>query len=194
MSLIHAGKPGVKMRIGPGAGVLVTDDRVLVASDVMPSHNPAADVEWRNLADLTSYRMGTDILLNPPVPPFLFVAFGKKPDIRASLRISVSRDIIEFCGDGAMTIRRRSVFAAYEQLDGVPPATYRTLSGLLHRQARDPMAEDVRDAIAKILDEQGDLARRALSVAKRGPQRNTPEYHALSRLLTARDKLKEASK
>ena len=83
-----------------GAGVLVTDDRVLVASDVMPSHNPAADVEWRNLADLTSYRMGTDILLNPPVPPFLFVAFGKKPDIRASLRISVSRDIIEFCGDG----------------------------------------------------------------------------------------------
>ena len=172
----------------------MTDGRVLVASDVTPSHRIAADVEWHSLADLTSYRMGTDILLSPPAPPFLFVAFGKKPDIRATLRISVSRDIIEFCGDRAMTVRRRPVLTAYEQLDGVPLATYRTLTGLLHRRARDPIAKGIRDAIAKIQGEQGNLAQRALSVAELGPQRNTPEYHALSRLLTARDKLKETRK
>jgi hypothetical protein len=193
-NLAHSRKAGVKMRIGAGSGVLLTNDRVLVASDVTPSRKPAADVEWRSLADLTSYRMGTDILLSPPPPPFLFVAFGKKPDIRATLRTSVSRDIIEFCGDGAMTIRRRHVIAAYDELDGVPLAVYRTLTGLVHRRTRDPMAQGVRAAIAKIIDKQGEMAQRALAVAERGPQRNTPEYHALSRLLTARDKAKGDAK
>jgi hypothetical protein len=182
------------MRIGLGSGVLVTEDRVLVASDVTPSSKPAADVEWRSLADLTSYRIGSDILLSPPAPPFLFVAFGKKPDIRSTLRMSVSNDIIEFCGDRAMTVRRRPVLAAYEELYGVPVGTYRTLTGLVHRRARDPTAQGVNDEIAKMLDKQGNLAQQALSVAERGPQRNTPEYHALSRLLTARDNRKEAHK
>jgi hypothetical protein len=188
ISLRHARKPGATMRIGFGSGVLVTCDRVLVASDVVPLRKPSGNVVWRRLADLTSYRMRTKILLDPPEPPFLFVAFGKKPDIRTSLRLTVSRDVIEFCGEGAMTVRRRPVIAAYERLDGVPAALYRTLTTLTYRSNRDPRQVSARSAIEQLLIKHGEIGRRALDVAMTGPHRYTDEYDALSRLLTAREK------
>jgi hypothetical protein len=188
MSLPHAGKPGATMRIGVGSAVLVTDDRVLVAADVVPTSEPSSDVVWRRLADLTPYRMRINILLDPPQPPFLFVAFGKKPDVRALLRLTVSRDVIEFCGEGAMTVRRRPVMAAYEQLDGIPAALYRTLAALVYGSNRDPRQVTARNAIEKLLIKHGELGQLALDVAMTGPHRYTDEYNALSRLLTAREK------
>jgi len=192
-NLAHSRKPGTRMRIGLGSGVLVTERGVTVAADVVPSKPPPGDIKWSSLDRLSSYRMATEVLLDPPDPPFLFVAFGKKPDVRASLRISVSRDVVELCGDGAMTVRRRPVMAAYEQLQDVPLAVFRTLSALVYHSGRDPRSASIKAAIERTVAKHGALGQRALDAALHGPRRETSEYAALSRLLTARDKLAKVS-
>lgn len=193
-TLPHARKAGSKMRIGPGSGVLITESRVTVATDVVPNHAPTSDIVWHGLDKTSSYRIATDVILNPPSSPYLFVAFGKSyAGIRASLRIGISRDVVQLSGNGAMTVLRRPVIDAYESLEHVPLATYCSLTTLVLQRLRDPDNKRIATTIAQITDKLGDKGRIALDVAETGPQCNTPEYAALARLLTARAKAKKIS-
>jgi hypothetical protein len=189
-TLPHRRKPGSRMRIGVGSAVLVTATEVVVAADVVPVREPSASanwsVDWQALDVRSSYRMQTALILEPPAAPFLFVAFGKKVDIRGTLRVSLSPDVIEVCGDGAATIRRRPVIAAYRDLDGVPLDIYRRASALAYARGRDPRAKELREAMERLVAKHGAVAERALQVAINGPRRHTAEYDALARLLAAR--------
>ena len=187
-SLPHRRKPGSRMRIGVGSAVLVTTGQVIVAADVVPVRKLSGSVDWQALDVRSSYGMQTALILNPPVPPFLFVAFGKKVDIRGTLRVSLSPDVIEVCGDGAVTIRRRPVIAAYRDLDGVPLDIYRRVSALAYARGRNPRSKELRQTTERFLAKHGAVAERALQVATKGPRRHTAEYDALARLLAVRAK------
>jgi hypothetical protein len=189
-TLPHRRKPGSRMRIGVGSAVLVTAERTVVAADVAPFRERPAlaswSIDWQSLNMRSSYRMQTALILEPPAPPFLFVVFGKKVDIRGTLRVSISADVIEVCGDGAATIRRRPVLAAYRELDGVPYEVYRHASALAYAHGRDPRSKELREAVERLVAKHGPVAERALQVAADGPRRQTAEYDALGRLLAAR--------
>jgi hypothetical protein len=187
-TLAHRRRRGSTMRIGIGSAVLVTQERVTAATDVAPLRPWANDIDCQTLDQRAAYSMQLNVLLAPPDPPFLFVAFGKQTDISRTLRLSVSHDIVELCGEGAMTVRRQPVMEAYHELENVQVGAFLRASRLIYLRQRDPRSAIVQSQIDRLLDKATDGTRRAFEIAEAGPRRQTPEFAALAKLLSARRK------
>ena len=188
------------MRLGPGSACLVTEERAILVSDVIPPGKCPSSLEIIGSHEASSYSLLTETLMSPPDIPFLLILFGKKTDIAASLRMSASPDIVEICGPKPTVVRRNVIIEGLLQL-GLLPASRQPVAvpvpGRLWREACHLHAARVRDpAIGPSVERRlsllegpdasrVELVRRAVVIAESGPMIGTSDWDALSSLVSA---------
>ena len=201
--LPHRLKAGKTMRLGPGAGCLVTEDRAVLVSDVVPPEKWPSSLEIIGSNYASASSLLTNTLMSPPNIPFLLILFGKKTDIAATLRMSASPDIVEICGQKPITVRRNIVIEALGRLGfltasqraaavPVPGKLWREACRLNAARVRDPaIGPSIERRLSFLAGQDGskaELVQRAVVVAESGPMIGTSDWDALSSLVSTLEK------
>jgi len=147
----HASKP-VRFRLGSGkAASLVQSGSATVMADIRLDHPlpPGLTLKpgtWRTIPNWMA-----EIIVSPPEPPFLFVIYGKNPNIRDRLRLNTTTDVVEICGAQNLRCRPAVVRKALDAIGDTPPAAWRKAAYLADRRDRNQLAaKRIDDYLAKL--------------------------------------------
>lgn len=142
---LHATKASA-LRLGAGkAASLVQDGRSILMADVrLPyAFYPGLTLKpgtWRTIPNWMS-----EIIEDPPEPPFMFVIYGKNPNIQDRLRVNATQDVVEICGVQQLRCRPSVVRQALDDIGDMSPAVWRKAAFLYDWWKRDPMKKDRLD-------------------------------------------------
>lgn len=135
----HATKSSA-LRLGAGkAASLVQDGRSILMADIRLTQDihPGLTLKpgtWRTIPNWMS-----EIIEDPPEPPFLFVIYGKNPNIQDRLRVNATKDVVEICGAQQLRCRPSVVRQALDDIGDMSPTIWRKAAFLYDRWKRDPL-------------------------------------------------------
>jgi len=178
------------LRLGAGkAASLVQDGRSILMADIRLTQDihPGLTLKpgtWRTIPNWMS-----EIITNPPEPPFMFVIYGKNPNIQDKLRVNATKDVIEICGAQQLRCCPAIVREILDDIGDMSPAIWRKAAFLYDQWKRNPMA---RDRLNEDIDKLTAKHPRLEELMYKLPPFGSGDYEAVTLVHSVRGKMNAA--